>query len=179
MQPQIANAEKHTKPRPAITETPTLYSLARKTLRETGNDADEAETVLFDRLSEDKALMRSLISAAVKSAIGSSVAVVLSTQRAAAYNSIGAIERGKAGVKALANGIASALLDMPLADGTRLRDATKIEIAEAADLYEKRASTYSHRARFLRAVSDALPAGKKCGAVLTEAKARQIYQKAA
>lgn len=160
-------------------EIPTLYALARETLRAVDNDADQAEELLFERISSDAKLLRALVQHAVKTSVNVSVAVVLGNQRAAAFGSVANIERAKAGAKALAGVISSSLLDMPLADGTRLRDATAFEINETAERWEKVSNTMAHRARFLRAVAKAVPAGKRVGDVLTEAKASQLFTKAA
>lgn len=147
MQPQVSPQPKPTPRRVSVDLPETLYAFARQTLKETGNDADAAEAAMLDRLSEDKELLRALVSQAVKSAVGTTVAVILGNQRAASYNSAANIERAKIGARALAAGLSSALLDMPLADGTRLRYATKVDVTtdEISTLFGKPPNAVSGR----------------------------------
>lgn len=166
------------KPQKSV-DYPTLYALAKDVLRSVNNDADKAEEALFARISSDATLLRALVQGAVKMSVNVSVASVLGSQRAAAFNSVANIERARAGVKALAGFISSALLDMPLADGTLLKNATAFEITETAERWEKVSNTMAHRSRFLRAVAKAVPPGKRVGDVLTEEKATQLFRKAA
>ena len=160
-------------------EFPTLYTLARETLRAVDNDADQAEELLYERISSDANLLRALVQHAVKMSVNVSVACVLGNQRAAAYASVANLERARAGAKALAGVISSSILDTPLRDGLLLRNATQYEVNDYADMLEKKSNTMAHRARFLRAVAKAVPAGKRVGDVLTEAKASQLFTKAA
>lgn len=157
----------------------TIYTLAREELAKNGNNADMAEESLFGRLSDDPALLRALARYAVRQAVNVSVASVLGNQRAKSFASIESVQRAKEGAKALARGIKSALLDMPLADGMRLRDATVIEIAATAERWEKVSSTMAHRARWLRSIEEVLPPGRRCGDILTERKAAEMFRKSA
>lgn len=159
-------------------ETPTLYGLAKDALRDSGNDAEAATEMLFERLQADAKLLRALVSGIVRGMSGASVNSVIRHQRTAAFESaLASSNKAKAG--ALAGVISSALLDMPLSDGMRLRDATRLEISETAERWDRQAQTMAHRVRFLRAIEKALPPGKRCGDILTEKKAVEIFKKAA
>lgn len=170
----------HVEPRRATKqeETPSIYALAKEALTASNNETEAATELLFDRLQSDAKLLRTLISGIVRSMSGASVGNVIRHQRSAAFESA-IVLSNKAKAGALASVMSSALLDIPLSDGTRLRDATKVEILETADRWDKQAQTMAHRVRFLRAVGNALPAGKRCGDVLTEKKAVEIFKKAA
>lgn len=176
------HAEQTTTTAPVTTEqetAPTLYALAVDVLTEFSNDADAAEETLYERLQSSPALLRSLVRGAVRTAVNANVARVLGTQRRSAFNSIKAAQAGRARAEALAKGISSALLDMPLADGTRLRDATRFEIMAAIDRYQKASDTMAHRARWLSAIVAILPDGRRCGDIISEKKAMQLYKSAA
>lgn len=157
---------------------PTLYALAVDALAEFGNDTDAAEETLFVRLHNSPALLRSLVRGAVKTAVNANVSRVICNQRRAAFDSVKAAKDGRVRAEALAKGMSSALLDMPLADGTRLRDATRFEIMAAIDRYQKVSDTMAHRARWLTSIASILPDGRRCGDVISEKKAMQLYESA-
>jgi hypothetical protein len=177
MRTQSAKAEQEEAP--SYSEPPTLYALAREALGDCDNDADKAEAKLFDRLSSEPALLRALARHAIRQCVGVNVTKVICDQRAAAFRSVGNLARQKTAAIALGKAMESTLLDMPLADGTRLRDATVVEIKETAERWENMSRTMAHRARFLHAIVKRLPPGKSCGSVLNEAVVLKLYESAA
>ena len=80
------------------------------------------------------------------------------------------------GLKAMAR---RTLLDFPLREGTRLGDATRPEVAEAADWYGVLAKTNGTNATWLKSVARALPDDEKTVSdVLSEDQARRLRTKA-
>lgn len=156
-----------------------LYALAKDALAANDNSADAAEEYLIDLLSSNPSLLRSVVRGAVKTAVSENVTRVLSDQRRVTFDSAAAARANKARSVGLAQAIKSTLLSTPLSDGTLLKDATKNEIVETADRWQKQATTQAHRARWLLAVADAIPAGRRCGDVLSEEKALELYRNAA
>jgi hypothetical protein len=163
----------------AIGDAPTLNGLAKEALSLHDNDVVAAREYLYEKLSNDPSLLRALIDHVVRTNAGVSVTSVIISQRSKAFNSVEGAARSKANAKAFAAVISSALLDMPLSNGTRLKDATQFEITETADRWEKQAVTMTHRARFLRLIASSIPPGKRCGDVLTEKQAAALYRKTA
>jgi hypothetical protein len=163
----------------AIGDAPTLNSLAREALALHDNDVIAAREYLYEKLSSDPSLLRALIDYVVRTNAGVSVASVIVNQRSKAFNSVEGAARNRANAKAFASVISSALLDMPLSNGMRLKDATQFEITETADRWEKQAVTMTHRARWLRLIAQSIPPGKRCGDVLTEKQAVALYKKTA
>lgn len=156
-----------------------LYALAKDALASNDNMADAAEEYLIELLSSNPSLLRSVVRGAVKTAVSENVTRVLSDQRRITFDSAAAARAGKARSVGLAQAIKSTLLSTPLSDGTLLKDATKTEIVDTAERWQKQATTQAHRARWLLAVADAIPAGRRCGDVLSEETALELYRKAA
>jgi hypothetical protein len=169
---------------------PTLIELAHEALTACGNDADAAEDVMFNQILKDKELLRMLVRSAVRSASNSAIGKVLTAQRAAAIASIGAAvdkpavssaqtAKDKSRAKALAAVVKLTILDLPLSDGTLLREATVDQIRASAARWRAQGETMLHRAKFLELVAAVVPVGKTAGAVLTDARAAALYRKAA
>jgi hypothetical protein len=164
---------------PKIESAPSLYAMAKDALAQHGNDTDRAEEHLFEVLTNTPSLLRSLVRGAVKTAVVENVTRVVGNQRRTVFDHAAAAKAGRSRSEALAKGVESMLLDMPLADGTRLRDATKFEVLESADRYQKLADTNGHRARWLLAIADVIPDGRRVGDVIDERKAFELYSNAA
>lgn len=70
------------------------------------------------------------------------------------------------------------LLDFPLWDGTRLRDADKYKVLESAEKYEAQANTMMVRGLWLRSIAKKTPKDKKVGEVLTIEALQSLLDKA-
>lgn len=178
MQPHVTTGGET--PRQQTDENPaTLYALAKDALAQHDNDTDKAEEYLFEMLTNSPSLLRTLVRGAVRTAVSENVTKVITNQRRTVFDSAAAAKAGRARSEALARGVESMLLDMPLSDGTRLRDATRFEVLETAERYQKQADTQSHRARWLQAIAAIIPDGRRVGDVLDEKKAFELYSDAA
>lgn len=70
------------------------------------------------------------------------------------------------------------LLMFPLPGGKKLGEATRDEIAEAAQFYETQASDMSVKARWLRLVAQSVPGDQKAADVLTDRRLRELQEAA-
>lgn len=157
----------------------TLSSLAREHLAKNGNDTEKAVKTLMARLRKDAGLLRALIEAALRSAIQYQVEHSMRSKRAAIIRAAGANPGpGRAGVIALAQGIAASYLDMPLANGRRLRDATRDEVTAQSDRYGAASRDMGHKSRFLRLIAQSVPGNRKVGEVITDARAAELWARA-
>lgn len=144
-----------------------------------GNNTDAAEAEVYERLRGDPDLLRSMIGPVVKMASSVSVNGVIGGQRAAVFDKAAAARAARASAQGAIAVIASSLLDMPLSDGTLLRDATRFEVIEAAERYHKLSSTMAHRARWLSAIAERVPDGKRIGDAINDAVAQELFERTA
>ena len=73
---------------------------------------------------------------------------------------------------------AGTLLMFPLPGGKKLGEATREEIAEAAQFYDAQATDMSVKARWLRLVAQSVPGNKTAGDVLTDKRLRELQEAA-
>jgi hypothetical protein len=161
------------------TKAPSLNDLAKEALRLNDNDVRSASNHLYEQLSHNPALLRALVDHMVRLVAGASVTSAIIYQRSQAFSGSAGAARNKANAKIFAGVVASALLEVPMSNGTLLKNATLDEINETADRWEAQALTMSHRSRWLRAIAEKLPPGKRCGDVLTEKQAKALFDKTA
>lgn len=175
------------RPMAPISQDKPLYTIATEALEKCDYDKTKAEELLFNEITTNPREFKSVIDAAIRTAIDYELRHAISTNRRNIIKSIdtsrthGSVVAGrsKAGVVALASVIRNSILDMIISNGKRLRDATSAEIIETADKWDSQAKTMADRARGLRAIAKVIPLGKKCGDVLSEQKAEFLFKKAA
>jgi|HigsolmetaAR206D_1030411.scaffolds.fasta_scaffold08616_2 hypothetical protein len=151
-----------------------LPTLAREALKDAGGDVAVAVEALIRTLTSDPAMLRSVVTEAVRTAVEVHVAASMRHDRKTITQSVrtGATRQS---IEALASGMAVAMLNFPLANGLRLRDATLDDVTKQADRYEAFAADNSHKARWLRRIAAELPSGAKVGEVMTEERVRALY----
>jgi|SRR5882724_4986386 len=176
-------AEKHE------ASTTALGALVRAVLEEVeGNSAKAIQRVMF-RLTNNPQLLKRIVEAAVNDAVYHRVQNTIHHNRTAIERSIdqknAALtidrERDKNRVVALAEAVSSCLLDMPLAGGKKLRDASHAEVMAQIDRYEKLSGNMAHKARWLRLIAQSVPTwppGKPVGKVITEQRALELFEEA-
>jgi hypothetical protein len=72
------------------------------------------------------------------------------------------------------------LLDFPLAKGLKLRNATRPDILEQADIYAKTEKDAGKKRRWLTSIAYCLKNDKQIvGKVITEEKAKELLEEAA
>lgn len=159
------------------TATPTIYALARDTLAECGRDPAKATDKLCERLSNDRALLNAIVRDAVNASVKYEVLHVVRGDRESLFRAAAVdIARARAGAEAFVRATALCLLDMPLPIGKRLRDAMRGEIEDCANRYDKVSVTTGCRAAWLHRIARLVPEGKRCGDVMTDARAAQLYE---
>lgn len=156
----------------------TMSALARQALDDAGGIKAAAIADVENRLARDKVLRRSLVAEAVETAIKTSTNTETLRTRSRVAQAAQRSGLGQSAVHALASAMASSLLDYPMSDGTPLREAGRDQIAVTRDHAATRAKTLSHRARFLSAVHDLVPAQGVAGDVLDDGAAQEIWEKA-
>jgi hypothetical protein len=163
---------------PAAKET-TIAELARKALRESGGDTESAVEALADELLSDAVLLRALIRPAVMDAVIYRVEHSMRDRRGAILRSVDAAQAGPDSVAALAAGLGRALLDFPLANGLKLRDATRDQVLAQAERYAATAKDAGHKERWLKRVAEATPARKKVGRALNNDRVAAMWRETA
>jgi hypothetical protein len=158
---------------------PTFYALAAEAMRANGGDTDAAEQTVFEQIQSDVSLLRAMIRDAVRIAASVSVTMVNGNKRAVVFDHAKQLADQRKAAEGTVRVIAASILDMPLADGTKLRDATRFEVVEAAERYRNLSSTMAHRARWLEAIAERVPDGRRIGDVLTDDAAQRIYEETA
>jgi hypothetical protein len=154
-------------------DTPTLFDLARDTLRRADGDTTVATDRLTKRLLKDRDLLETIIRAAVAAAVETTVEHSMRSRRESIMRTT--TVPGRSGVFALASGVTFALLDMPLANGVKLRAATREQVTAQAQMYDAKARDMGHKARWLELIAQAVPDGKIVGDVLTDARAAELW----
>jgi len=173
-------AEKHE------SSTIALGALAREALEEVDGNTEKAVSRLLYQLKNNPQLLKKIIEAAVHDAVYHRVQYNIRHNRTSIERSIDRQnaaqtinrKRDKDRVVALAEVVSSTLLDMPIAGGKKLRDASRAEVVAQIERYEKQAGTMSHRARWLRLVLQSVPEGKRVGKVITEQRALELFEEA-
>lgn len=158
-----------------LQEAPTLCSLARETLLAHDGDTAAATDALTARLQSNKPLLRSILASVIADAVNVRVEMEMRANRKA----IIATADRRNNVVALATGIANSLLDFPLANGVKLRAATRDEVFEQAGRYGTQARDMTRKAKWLSAIADRVPEGKVVGDVITDADAKALWEGAA
>lgn len=157
----------------------TLYSLVMAAYREAGGDIPRARAKLLRTLSKDKALLASIIDAALSVAISSGLNNVATKYRASIIKVNEAqqdVAENRSRVIALSTGLSAAYMDWPLATGVKLRSATRADLVENINRYSAQASSLNTRAAWLHLVLQALPDDNiTVGERLTEARLVELY----
>lgn len=110
--------------------TVSLTSLAQEALSANDGKTEAAVTALNKRLGRDKNLRLAVVAQAVAEAARTTVSLIHRRQRAEIVRSLPTMGQSREAVTALASGMARSLLDFPLLDGTKLRDATRDDLTK-------------------------------------------------
>jgi hypothetical protein len=87
-------------------------------------------------------------------------------------------EAGRRAALAFAQGVGLDLFDFPLADGTRLRDATGMQVAEMAARYAKTRDDAAKKSAWLSAIAERVPPSARVSDVLTLVDVTKLFQEA-
>lgn len=157
-------------------ETPTIRDLARETLAECGNDAQQAIQKLTKRIMGDARLLKELAAEAVFRAVDEGVRGKIHNNRGTLVN---AAHAGRSAVIALAGGIKASLLDFQLPDGKAIGDATPAEISPSIIRYEQYGRDAAHKAKWLTLMIQGVPRDKVVRDIITPERAQELWDEAA
>ena len=160
------------------TEIPSLHSLACHAYREADGNIAVARAAIMARLERDPDLLEHLVSVALASAVNS----LLNAEATAHRNKIVRAAMAppnlkRANVIALATGLRAGYLDWPLANGIKLRDARRADLAMSIERYSSVAASNATRAKWLQLVLQSIPDDTvTVGERLTETRIAELYK---
>lgn len=153
----------------------TLSGLAAEALSTASGKTDDAIAALVARLAKDKVARTAIASAAINDAIRNQVTIAHHNSRT---NLMRAMLNGKESVRSLASGLTRTILDFPLLDGTKLRDASTADLDAAIHRYRTQADTMNRTANWLVLVRNLTPAQGRVGDVVDDATAQRLFEEA-
>ena len=148
-------------------DTDIVSEAALACLEQAGGEQVKAAEFLKDRVEHDNKLKRALLDPLVSYACHQALGVQIRHHRDRVWNAPLAAPRPSQREQMLLIA-ASNLMLFPLPGGKMLGDATREDVLAAASFYATQARDMAHKARWLKAVHDKMPAGKSVAAVLTE-----------
>ena len=152
-----------------------LYSLAREALSEAEGNTNDATRLLDRRLTKDKALRLQIIEQAIREATRHAAVTAHHINRA---QLVAAVKSGREQVRSLATGMARTILDFPLLDGTKLRDATHDDLSRAITDYSTKSREMAHRASWLTAIMAVTPVQGKVSDTVDDDTALRLWKEA-
>lgn len=168
-------AKKYVAPVEPAKPPPTLSTLVREELRRSDDLIAPAVEALVAMLRGNRALLATVVEAAVRDAVEYRTQHAMRTDRARIIHQVKAAQQ-RGNVIALANGIAASILDMPLAGGVRLRDCSRELVQREATRFGRLADDCGHKARFLARIAQSVPEGKAVGDVVSDARALELWK---
>lgn len=159
-------APKRTGPGPVATA-------AAEALKGADGDVKVATRALLAQVRKQRALRDALTEPLLEAACYQAVSAQMRQQRHRVWTPPN-YSAGGNGARVIA--LATSLLDFPLPGGRRLGEATRAEVAAAAELYRSYADDMGHKARWLALVAQSVPDGGKVGEVLDEARLAELQK---
>jgi hypothetical protein len=160
--------------------SPSIYALAQAAFEQADGDPRQAALTLIAKIGRNRALREELAEEFVRTTCMRAARDVLHSERAKSWLPPNYDAGGKGDrVKALARSNTEMLLNFPLDDGTKLRDATREQIEKFGTLCAAQGKTLVHRGMFLLAVAAKLKPGQKAGRFLTEKDLQQLRKETA
>lgn len=157
-------------------KTLTFAEIARQHLRDADGDTRMAADRLSARLRDDDELRLAIVDDAVTAFAEDAVEDQMRADRRAIW--AGRTTNAKTSVSDLASGLMHSLLDFPLRNGKRLRDADREEVLEQANSYLVSARDMALKGRWLIMISERVEAGRTVGECVSEADAVALRDKA-
>lgn len=150
---------------------PTLTSMAREALADLDGNVEKATSRVLYRLRGDPKLLKLVVEAAIEELVALRVNEIVRHQRQSILH-----QHTRDRVVALAEGMLPCLLDLPLAGGLKLRDATRNDLIDQIHRYETQAGDMMHKARWLGLVLQSVPEGKRVGQILEEKRVKELFE---
>lgn len=153
-----------------------LANMAKAALRENAGDVKLAIAALVRTLNDQKHLIKEIVADAIYEAADTLVKQQNIGIRRALFNPNRIAKDTRETVVALARGIKASLLDFPLSDGSKLRDATPDKVTPLLNHCETQGRDLMHKARWLRHIIQTVPAGQKIGDHVTDERAKELWE---
>lgn len=155
----------------------TLHGLAVEYYRRADGRISEARAALLADLSGDKKLLAAVVTEAIASAIGHTMHGLATSHRNKIFKAATTpASAGRANVIALATGMEAAMMDWPLANGLKLRNATRADLLDSIERYSAQAGALQTRAVWLEHVLQSLPDDDiTVGERLSEERLKELY----
>jgi hypothetical protein len=151
---------------------------ARAALKQANGNLEEAARILESNVRTNERLWRALLEPLVRDACYFAVSKQQREVRERVWSPApprpGVTGESRARILAAAN-----LLMFPLPSGKFLGEASRGEVAEAAEFYSKQSRDMAHKARWLSLVSQSVPPGKTVKVILTHERLRELQQEVA
>jgi hypothetical protein len=155
---------------------------AERALKKAKGDARRATDILMDEARRDTELYTELMEPWLSQAAYAAIRQLCQRERKAIWTAPNYDRAGSgARVVDLAKGNAESLLNfrLPIDGLPRLGDATREEVAMAAEYYGSRAKDMGAKARWLTLICQSITGRKKVKSVLSDARLRELQDEAA
>lgn len=140
---------------------------ALSALKKADGDVRKATELMLAAVRKSRALRDALTEPLLATACYAAVTMQRRQQRQHIWTAPGYTAGGH-GQRVIA--LATTLLSFPLPGGLKLAEATRAQVAAAADFYATQASDMHHKARWLRLVAAAVPEDGRVADVLDETR---------
>lgn len=161
-----------------MSEKKLLSESVKQAFDASGGDVVRASQMLAEMATQNQELYLLLTESYLKQACYDSVRKHCQSVRARIWNAPNYEQSGKnSKVRALRH--ANMLMDLPLPNGKRIGDATKADLLDAADAYNKQASKMTAEAAWWRMIATRINGKQMVKNVLTEKHLRALKEKAA
>lgn len=159
--------------------TVSISEIARKALGDAGGDVTNAAKMFEEAVRQSRTLRDQLTEPLISEACRAAVRGEVRQERRTVWTPPPA-QKPDAKVQAdrVVHLAAGTLAMFPLPGGKRLGEATREEIATAADFYGRQAADMGAKARWLRLIAQSVPDGKRVGDVLTDKRLRELQEEA-
>ena len=153
---------------------------ARRALDDAKGDAREATRMLVEAVRQSRRLRDALLDPLISNACYDAVRMQIHVDRRQAWRppaeKLVPSRSGVTGSYRVVQLAAGTLLMFPLPGGKKLGDATRSELAAAADFYANQSADMGHKSRWLRLVAQSVPEDKTVSDVMTDARLRELQE---
>ena len=155
---------------------PSVAETARECLEKAGGDVRKATPLMVERVKASRVLRDALTAPLLSNACYDAISAECRQQRRHVWTPPNYTADGN-GARVIA--LATSLLDFPLPGGKRLAEASRGEVAQAADFYATQAADMSHKGRWLRLVAQSVREDQRVADALDELRLAELQKEAA
>lgn len=170
----MINAERKTEPKDPVADA------AKAALEANNGDVKAATAALEQRVRASRALRDMLTDPLISNACYDAIRRQCHVERRQVWSP--PVEKlvatRVAGAHRVVKLAAGNLLTFPLPGGKKLGEATRAEVAQAANFYQSQSDDMGHKARWLQLVQQSIPDGKTVADVLNDKRLRELQKEA-